>query len=266
MTIEEMKARKKELGYSNKTLAEKTGVPLGTLQKIFSGKTVAPREDTISALTSILTPDSDKQYYKMPKTDVLMAKERSEAYSVKECYTLEDYYALPEDQRVELIDGRFYYMSAPSNRHQAVAGFLFSQFLEHVRKHKGSCYPFIAPNDVQLDCDDRTMVQPDVGIICDRSKYIKSHIYGAPDLVVEVLSPSTRKKDLYLKLHKYCSADVREYWLIDTDKKIVVQYDLEGEDLFPRIYGQEDMIPVLIWGGALKIDLREMWESLDFML
>lgn len=267
MTIDEMKQRKKELGYTNKTLAEASGVPVGTLQKIFSGQTEAPREDTIKALTKVLEPMRSKRstYGSIYEPKGLVVREDAVTYDTKRQYTLEDYYALPDDQRVELIDGEFYDMSAPSNRHQAVAGLLHAEFLNHVRKNKGDCYPFIAPNDVQLDCDDKTMVQPDVGIICNRNQYVKSHIMGAPDFVAEVLSPSTRRKDMYLKLQKYCTAGVREYWLIDVDRRLILKYDFEG-DSFPRIYHEEETIEVSIWNGACRIDLKEMWASVDFIL
>ncbi|MCC8049438.1 MAG: Uma2 family endonuclease [Clostridiales bacterium] len=109
-------------------------------------------------------------------------------------YTLEDYLALPDDQRVELIDGVFYDMASPNYIHQAFGDSLQAVFNDYIRKNHGSCRAF-TPVDVQLDCDDRTVVQPDVLIICDYSKLQKGHVYGAPDLVVEVLSPSTSKKD-----------------------------------------------------------------------
>ena len=82
-----------------------------------------------------------------------------------------------------------------------------------------------APMDVQLDCDDKTMVQPDVMVVCDRDKITRKCIYGAPDLAVEILSDSTKKKDMYVKLGKYMEAGVREYWLVDPKGKKVIVYD-----------------------------------------
>ena len=95
-----------------------------------------------------------------------------------------------------------------------------------------------SPVSVQLDEDNRTMLQPDVVVCCDRDKILRSHVYGAPDMVIEILSPSTRKKDMGLKLKKYITARVREYWMVDPDKKKVVVYDLEHNEL-PAIYGFE---------------------------
>ena len=79
--------------------------------------------------------------------------------------------------------------------------------------------PMIAPMDVQLDCDEKTMVEPDVLIVCDRDKIVNRCVYGAPDFIIEILSNSTKKKDSVIKLNKYLNAGVREYWMIDPTKK-----------------------------------------------
>ena len=90
---------------------------------------------------------------------------------------------------------------------------------------------YIAPVDVQLDCDDKTMVEPDVIILCDRSKDINRCIYGAPDFVAEVLSKSTRRKDIGVKTYKYANAGVREYWMIDPkDMKVIVYTFAQNDD------------------------------------
>ena len=121
-----------------------------------------------------------------------------------------------------------------------------------------------SPVSVQLDEDDRTMIQPDVVICCDREKILQSHVYGAPDMVIEILSPSTRKKDMGLKLKKYITARVREYWMVDPDKKKVVVYDLENEEL-PVVYGFENRVPVGIFQGECEIDFSEIYESVKFL-
>ena len=148
----------------------------------------------------------------LPADTADMIREASAPYFVKKQgdYTLEDYYAIPDDIRVELIDGVIYDMSAPTSVHQLLTGFLFTQFMNHVMKEKGSCLPIVSPIDVQLDCDDRTMLQPDVVIVCDRKKVVHRCVYGAPDFVLEILSPSSRKKDSIIKLNKYMNAGVRE--------------------------------------------------------
>lgn len=188
------------------------------------------------------------------------------AYQVKKQgeYTLEDYYALPDERRVELIDGVIYDMSAPTTIHQLIGLEIWGQLQKFIRKKKGTCIPFAAPVDVQLDCDDRTMVQPDVLVVCDRDKIIKRCVYGAPDFVVEVLSPSTKRKDGIIKLSKYISAGVREYWVVDPDKKQVVVYDFQKED-YPVIYGFGGEIPVGIFDGECQIDFAEIYEYMRFL-
>lgn len=91
----------------------------------------------------------------------------------------------------------------------------------------GSCRPLIAPMDTQLDCDEKTMVQPDVAILCRNDKIKKWGIYGAPDFVLEVISPSTRRKDYTKKLSKYMTAGVREYWILDPCQQKLIVYFLK---------------------------------------
>ena len=277
MTIEEMKRRKRELGYTNQMIAEHSGIPLSTVQKVFAGATSSPRRETVDALERVLEKGKrDVRFtYGDPNPAARMVSEASSAYNAhpvnrsteasgNRLHTMEDYLSLPDDQRVELIDGVFYDMAAPTTVHQGVAGFLFKKLLDFVMENKGPCFPFMSPVDVQLDCDDKTVVQPDVLVVCDRSKYRNGRIWGAPDLVIEVLSPSTRRKDMQLKMYKYAGAGVREYWMVDPEKKLVVQYDLEHLEI-PAIYNFESAIPVLIWGGGCRIDLREMDETIGFL-
>ncbi len=179
-------------------------------------------------------------------------------------YTMEDYYALPDDIRVELIDGQFFEMNAPSLIHQAVSMELSYHIKSFIRKKRGSCVVFVSPIDVQLDEDDRTMVQPDVVIVCDRKKLNKKCIKGAPDLVVEILSPSTKEKDMFLKQTKYKNAGVQEYWIIDTEKKHIITYYF-GEADIPVIYGMDAAVPVKIFRGELIIDFSEVEEVIRAM-
>ncbi len=275
MTIEELKARRIELGYSYQELAGLSGVPVGTLQKVFGGITARPRRDTILKLEKVL----GKREY--PETAAAAElREPAAAYRYRNLraeeeehwprrkydrqgeYTVEDYYALPEDQRVELIDGIFYDMGAPTSPHQIIGGIIYAQLLTFRNRHGGPCIPMMSPVDVRLDRDEKTMVQPDVLIICDRSKLTYEGVVGAPDLVAEVLSPSTRKKDMTLKLSKYIAAGVREYWIIDPRTRQVVVYEFEKESM-PAIYTFADRIPVGIWNGECSIDLKDTGELLE---
>ncbi len=250
MTIEQMKQMKRQKGYSYAQISKLSGVPVGTVQKIFSGETTMPRYATLLALEKLFTSES--------KTDFLL-KEEGLNYRVKKQgeYTLEDYYATPDDKRVELIDGVIYDMSAPSLIHQSVAGEIYRQIANFIYEHNGKCKPFIAPVDVQLDCDNKTMLQPDIMIVCDQNKITTECVVGAPDFVLEVLSPATRSKDCIKKLNKYMEAGVQEYWLVDIKQQKVIVYQFESET-YPIIYGWDQAIPVGIYEGKLLIDMQMM--------
>lgn len=261
MTVEEMRERKRELGYSYEQIAELSDVPVGTVQKVMGGITKSPRYDTLRALEEVFT-----------KKTVGMVCEPQAAYMANEEpplknqgeYTLEDYYALPDERRVELIDGVIYDMSSPTHIHQLVGGQIFKVFMNYIDKKKGKCIPAYAPLDVQLDCDDKTMVQPDVLIVCDRDKFERGVVYGAPDLIVEIVSKSTKKKDMTVKLSKYSAAGVREYWVVDPDRRKVIVYDFEN-DMDVAVYGFENKVPVRIFGGECEVDFREIYEYVAFL-
>jgi len=268
MTIEEMKKKKRELGYTNEQVAQLSGVPLGTVQKIFAGITSAPRYETLQALEAIFKPDCTGGFttrYSADQNGSSSLHESAVPYRTKKQgeYTLEDYYALPDDQRAELIDGVLYDMTSPTYPHQIIQLEIGMQLSNYIDANHGSCMPFVAPADVQLDCDNRTMVQPDVFVICNRDKLSKSRSMGAPDFIVEILSPSTWKKDSYLKLHKYAAAGVREYWLVDPDKLKIMVYNLEQEDM-AALYTFSDQVPVAIFDGGCKIDFARIYEKMRF--
>ena len=269
MTIQEMKQKKKELGYTNEMVSALSGVTLGTVQKVFAGATSHPRYETLQALERAFedgkhNPESmgeEKVQYNADKIS-----EAVTAYQVKKQgeYTVDDYYALPDERRVELIDGVIYDMGAPTSIHQLIVTEIWKILREYIREKAGDCMPIASPIDVQLNCDDKTMVQPDVLVVCDREKVIRRCIYGAPDFIIEILSLTSRKKDMFTKLAKYKEAGVREYWLVDPDKKKVLVYDLEHEEL-PLIYGFDSKVPVMIFGGECEIDFAEIYEYISFL-
>ena len=254
MTIDEMRQKKKEKGYTYAQIADLSGVPLGTVQKVFSGETEKPRYDTLLALEQL--------FMDMPVLRESALYKHNGRYERNGSYTLDDYYALPDEQRVELIDGYFYDMSSPTFGHQSIGGEIHRQIANYIMEHGGDCRPFIAPVDVQLDCDNKTMVQPDVGIVCDPSKIKRFGIYGAPDFLVEVISPSTKKKDYALKLSKYMEAGVREYWILDFRQEKILVYFFES-DIYPVIYGFDQPVPVNIYDGNLKIDFSNIARWLE---
>ena len=178
-------------------------------------------------------------------------------------YTLEDYYALPDERRVELIDGVFYDMAAPAVIHQKILGELFVLFRECADAHEDECEVFVAPCDVRLDCDNKTMVQPDIFLICHPYDLGAKALDGAPDLTLEILSPATRAKDMLLKLHKYQNAGVKEYWIVDPDHDTVLVYDLRSDDFYPGKYDFDSVIPIHISEGKCSIDFSRVNRALS---
>ena len=260
MTIQKLRERKKHLRYTNEMIAEKTGIPLSTVQKIFAGITKSPHPQTLKKLEDLLS----SPFYSYPPAAASDVREKAAAYSAdprQGSYTLEDYYALPDDRRVELIDGVIYDMASPVQIHQAILGRLHYEFVDCVNNHP-DCELFLAPSDVRLDNDNRTMVQPDLFIVCNRTDRDFRRLNGAPDFACEILSPSSRSHDMLLKHNKYKNAGVREYWIIDPDKLQVIVHDLE-HDLPPKYYSFHDVIPVGISGGECKIDFEKIFVKIQ---
>lgn len=160
-------------------------------------------------------------------------------------HTIDDIYALPTGKRAELIDGKIYYMAPPSRKHQDIAGELFGTIREYIKSNRGSYKPYIAPFAVFLNDDDKNYVEPDISVICDTNKLTDSGCNGAPDWIIEIVSPGSRRMDYYTKLFKYRMAGVREYWIVDPEKRRVTVYDLEHEDV--NEYTFEDVVKVNIY-------------------
>lgn len=265
MTIQEMVERKKELGYSYEQVSELSGVPLGTVQKVLGGITQSPRYDTLRALEEVFKKGLRYEY----KSQDSVIREGVAYYGAKRQgeYTIEDYYKLPDEPRVELIDGVIYNMASPDAFHQTIALQIANVLVNYIRNHNGQCVPFVAPMDVRLDMDEYTILQPDVMLVCDRNKIREKVIYGVPDFVVEILSPSTKRKDMTIKLGKYMDAGVKEYWMIDPKKKSVVVYLLneEEKDYDISIYTFNHEVPVGIYEGECKVNFKEIYDYISFL-
>lgn len=171
-------------------------------------------------------------------------------------YTIEDIYALADDCRAELIHGQIYYMAPPSTRHQRILNYLNTEINLYIRSKGGKCEVFPAPFAVFLNRDNKTYVEPDISVICDKNKIDEKGCQGAPDWIVEIVSPSSKSMDYYTKLYEYKNAGVREYWIVDPMKNTILVYNLELEDA-PVLYRFTDCIPVNIYHD-LEIDFSQI--------
>ena len=287
MFIEGLKEKKEKYNFTCKMISEASGVPMSTVLKVFSGVNENPRNSTLQKLSKGMTLlERQMRYasYYGALTEMSKSKEgikMSEDISIEEfekrlnldevhdgaaAYqvsarnkTVDDFMALPEGTMIELIDGQFYDMAAPSTRHQKIAGRLFFLLMRFVDANGGKCLPMIAPTAVRLDRDNKTMVLPDVLVCCNSDQIKKNWIDGAPDLIVEILSPSNWYNDVKRKLDKYKNAGVREYWIITPEQRVVWVYIFEEGDIYKE-YTFEDKIPVRIWNDKCVIDFKEISE------
>lgn len=138
-----------------------------------------------------------------------------------EIVTLEQYEALPENVRAEIFDGQITYMASPSRNHQIISMELSTLLNTYLKNKNGSCRVFHAPFDVKLSDTPLTIVQPDLMIICDKNKLDGKRCNGAPDFIIEIVSPGTPSDDYIRKLYYYKNYGVREYWIIDPQRKYV---------------------------------------------
>ena len=177
------------------------------------------------------------------------------ALAEQKIYTVEDIYNLPDGQRAELIDGNLYNMAPPTRQHQQIILYLARKISDYIDEKKGSCEVDLAPFAVFLNEDNRNYVEPDISVICDKNKLTDKGCNGAPDWIIEVVSPGSQRMDCMMKLFKYRTAGVKEYWIVDPLKKLVTVYDFVQDD-----FGEYRMSEV-VKGNVfreLEIDFSEI--------
>ena len=167
----------------------------------------------------------------------------------KNAYTAADYWALPEGRRAELIDGTLWDLASPNRKHQGLVAGLVRETGNHIERNHGNCVVYPAPFAVNLFADDSTFVEPDVAVICDRTKLSDRGCEGAPDFVVEVVSPSNPGMDYVTKLSLYREAGVREYWICDPAKERTFVYRFDAEDETPAVYPFSAPVPSGVLNG-----------------
>jgi Uma2 family endonuclease len=183
-------------------------------------------------------------------------------------YSYADYLTWPEGERWEIIDGIAYLQASPSPIHQEILVGLLAQFYHYLSGNPCKIYP--APFCVKLmkdgekkNEDIKKVVEPDITVVCDKSKLDEKGCNGAPDLIVEILSPSSIKMDRFMKFNSYEKAGVREYWLVEPEGKLVSVFVLQNDLRYgrPEIYTEEDKIKVSIFSDLI-IDLKPVFEGI----
>ena len=245
MTIKEMQERKRELGFTNEMLSQASGVPLSTVQKVLGGITLSPRRSTVEALSAALSETrKNPGSYITDDSQPLLLHDPAAAYASKDrLYTIKDIEALPEDVHAELIDGKIYYMNPPVRIHQHIIVKMLVTISNYISDQNGSCEVYPSPFGVYLSGETgRDLLEPDLVVICNPDCLHDKGCMGAPDWVMEVISPSTKSRDYAIKLFKYRTAGVKEYWIVNPEKRIVSVY-LFGEEEIVNIYGFDEVIP-----------------------
>ena len=179
----------------------------------------------------------------------------------QEIITLEQYEALPEDKRVEIFEGVVYDMASPSQEHQAISMELSNIIYNYMKRKKGSCQLFSAPFDVKLSDKPLTILQPDIMVICDKDKLDGKRCNGAPDFIIEIVSPGNPSDDYIRKLYYYKNYGVRKYWIVDPRKKTITVNYFEN-DIVSVQYPFDSIIKVNIYEDLL-INFSEIADILD---
>lgn len=296
MSIEELRKRKKALKITTAGLACMVELPVSTVSKIMTGETKNPSYTTIELIDTALSkleqqkrvsafveeygkylrenPDFSgsslefepiyREKNNLTDAPIPFAVPRREkesegnlALNTGKGITISEYLKLSTDEYTELINGKLIFAQFPGMRHQQVVRALGFYLQTVIKENNGKCRVYSVGFNLQLDEFDNTLLGPDIIVCCDRLQENELGLIGAPDWIIEVTSPSTRRKDYREKLAKYLEAGVREYWIIDLQKDIVTVY-LGGEPTLSYLYQFSDDIPVGIYDGKLSVNLDKL--------
>ncbi len=184
-------------------------------------------------------------------------------------YSYADYLSWKIEQALEIIKGKIFKMAAPNTKHQVLSRELTLALGLHFKKHP--CELYIAPFDVRLfnkkkslkaDKDIFTVIQPDLCVICDLEKIDTKGCLGAPDLIIEILSPGNSKREMKIKKDLYAEAGVREYWIVDPNTETITRFNLEQNDIYghPYIFLSDEVMPSIIFPD-FSLALTELFPS-----
>ena len=182
------------------------------------------------------------------------------ALAKETCYTIEDIYNLPDGERAELIDGQIYFMAPPTYKHQKIIMELSTIINNYIKSKNGPCEVLPAPFAIFLTKNKKNYVEPDISVICDKSKLNEKGCVGSPDWIIEVVSPSSKTMDYCTKLFQYRNTGVREYWIVDPIKNRITVYNFVANDM--EEYSFSDSVKVGIYEDLI-IDFSELSKTLD---
>ena len=266
MTIEEMKWMKRERGYTYEQIAQLSGVPLGTVQKIFGGETKYPRYATLQALEKVFRYERVSYEFQeqacggkhrgfVAEEAVYQVEKRQGEYSVTDCLNMNG------ERGLELIDGVFYELEQPDPIHQSVVGELYRQlsngYLDLVTEES----IYAAPLSLCLSAAGKTLVQPDVFALPNDCAFTAGWVQGVPSFVAEVLTEASRRKDCFKKMSLYMEAGVREYWIVDYENQRLILYRFE-QDPFPQIQELSGKTALQCCHGLVEVD----WDLVNRIL
>lgn len=206
-------------------------------------------------------------YYKVVEEDGIenLVAEPATTYN-NSLYTYADYLLFKIEERIELIKGRILKMSSPNLNHQSISAEIFGSIYIHLKNKP--CKVFAAPFDVRLPVKNKkkdneifTVVQPDIMVVCDETKLDSKGICGAPDLIVEIVSPSNSKRDVKIKYDLYEETGVKEYWIVFVDTKTILQFHLVNNNYVASKPQAEEGIIKSFTIENLEIDLEEIFKN-----
>ena len=267
MNVEKLKQLKKDAGYTNKMIADESGVPIGTVQKVFSGETSAPRYKTLKAIEAVLIPASGMDIPQnsshaltrqsagegiVNSTDNKTAGAAAVAPSRSVLSDMIAQEIIFQIRSALQERGANVYFSAPGTPVQLTGGAILSAGVE-------------LPSSVhKIEGKDGVFIFPDVSMVLSRDKITGAGIVGAPDLIVEVMDGETRSMQIAVRPELYRRAGVREYWMVDTDAKNITAYDFAGEAL-PSMFGFSGRVPVKIFSDDCQVNFAQLYGRVGFL-
>lgn len=254
MDIRDLRRLKRNAEMTNAEIADLSGIPVSTVNKIFSGATENPRYATLLAIEQVLVKGQKLpfKYDEYRQEPCLIEETTAYGYNARD-YSVEDIYKLGQGTKAELIDGKLYLMGAPTRMHEFLIFNIAYRFKKHIEEQKGDCHVYVSKLGVRLFGDDKTWVEPDIVVACKKEILTDEGCNGAPNLVVEVVSPSNSSYDYLTKMMIYQKAGVQEYWIVDPQLQVVSVYNFEEHEKSGRFQYADGITSCVLEGIEIRI-------------